>query len=570
MATNTGGWDIELNLTAEGPPDWIYALDLHDLNLEAGRSANFILSVTPPPYAEGGTTGIVMVVARPVLEPAYYKTVETRTVVSSFLSLEVLAEPAVGLVDPGETCSYTMTIWDHGNIREPLLFLAYAAWDNSSWNVTLNDSWLYLRDEESSALILNVTAPADALAGAGLVVDVNVSSAERDVSAETRLTAFVRAVGSIEASVTPGCSTAEPGGFARFSIDIVNRANHRVEVHPGDFNLPQEWNISFSLLDGSLLDGNRTLSLEVGGSASIIASVRVPAGALAGWYPIAGTLVDGAGQVTPVMLNAAVEQLFSLVIEAPAPAQSGALGEKLLFPLVVTNLGNGDDMIGFNWVDLPLDWPQPELVFPDGQPGPDITLGPSESANVTVGLRIPAATPVNSATIALYAESWGGIGFGTNLTIHVRKADLVITKVEPASRDLRAGAPVQVNVTVANRGEASAGTVVLEYFLNGRLVVSVAAGALPAGQERVERFTWVPHHGHNTLRFVADPANAVCESDETNNEAALERNVSTGTGPAPGNFFLQAAAASVVLVLVGLLLLGWRLRRPKRPSTLSV
>jgi hypothetical protein len=319
------------------------------------------------------------------------------------------------------------------------------------------------------------------------------------------------------------------------------------------------------------LDGHGALSMEVGGSDSIIATVHVPAGALAGWYPISGTLVDDAGRMTPVVLNAAVEMVFSLAIESPAPAQNGTLGEKLLFSLTITNLGNGNDTIGFMWAGLPKDWPGPEFVLPGGQQGGGIRLGPSERANVTVEFRIPTVTPVDNATIIIYAGSNGGIGFGTNLSIHVQKADLVITRVEPASRNFRAGVPVLVNVTVANRGEVAAAGVELEYSLDGRRVSAVTVGLLRAGGEAVQMFKVVPREGSNALRFVADPGDAVCESNETNNAASLVEIAAMKKDTAPGVSFVQVAVALVAVILIGLLLVVvLRRRRPKQPPNLNV
>ena len=566
MVTSVGGQDVELNLTAEGPPFWKCELSSSNITVEASRSLNFTLSVTPPLDASGGDGAYVTVTARSAESPPESKTIRTVTTVNSYLSLDIIPDPAVGYVDPGGNVSFNLTVRDIGNIYDNLQFSALADWGNYSWEVALDEPNLTLRAEGSGVLVLNVTAPKNALAGASLDINLTVSNFERNVSGWCDIPVIVRAVGGIEASVSPDCATAEPGGLAWFSIDIANRANHRVDVNPRDFILPPGWNISLSLLDGSNPPPNHFLSLDVGGTDSIIAAVAVPASALAGWYPITGTLVDGDGQATPVVLNAAVAQRFLLGIAVADPSQSGELGGELEIPLDVTNLGNGNESVGFNWAGLPQDWPRPDFLLPDGAQPVLFTLGPSESVNVTAQFRIPASTPENDATIALYAESSGGIGFGTNLTIHVRKADLVITKVEVASRDIRPGASVQVNVTVANRGEAPAGTVVLDCILNGRKIISVTDSALQAGEVRVETFVWVPREGRNVLEFAADPGNAVCESNETNNAASLVKDVSPGTGLAQSDLLLRVAAASAVLVFVGLVLLFRQRRGQKRPS----
>jgi subtilase family serine protease len=80
-----------------------------------------------------------------------------------------------------------------------------------------------------------------------------------------------------------------------------------------------------------------------------------------------------------------------------------------------------------------------------------------------------------------------------------------------------------VNVTVINEGTGSADNFFLELSANDTLVESKTVSDLSAGESTVVSFTWKAGEGTYTLKAVADPENAIIETDETNNEYSIDQ-----------------------------------------------
>jgi hypothetical protein len=153
------------------------------------------------------------------------------------------------------------------------------------------------------------------------------------------------------------------------------------------------------------------------------------------------------------------------------------------------------------------------------------------------------------------AISDGGPNARVELVVAVRKADLEITRLEVPSAMFKAGLPVMVKVGVRNAGDAEAANVSLSYSRNRVLRTTEALGGLRPGEERNVTFVWVPLEGQNTLEFVADPQDVVCERNETDNRAWVLREVPAAPAviapglpwwPALGALPLVAAAIWVV------------------------
>jgi hypothetical protein len=81
-----------------------------------------------------------------------------------------------------------------------------------------------------------------------------------------------------------------------------------------------------------------------------------------------------------------------------------------------------------------------------------------------------------------------------------------------------------VNVTVLNSGDASAGNFNVTLYADSLLVDEKSVSGLAAGANNTVSFSWTPAAAQTyTLKAVADPENAVAESNETNNNFTISQ-----------------------------------------------
>jgi hypothetical protein len=415
--------------------------------------------------------------------------------------------------------------------------------------------------------MLEVLSSAGGRAGSSLCVTVSCFDENRTAEAECNVTAIIRQFHSLVVSVSPGDALTDPGGTVRYGIEVTDRGNGPEKVGVGRFVLPIGFGLSLGLPDGSVLGANETLSLDAGSTASLIATVSIPAGALAGNYMMVGQLLDGPGNSYQVKMECTVNQLYAVELECAAPVQAGEPGDRLLFQLAALNSGNGWDELTFDLSGLPDTWSGPEFFDADMSPVGVLRVAAGESARVTAAVTIPSSTPLDSVDLSAAACSSDGSSAAVNLSVEIRKPDLAIAGITLSTATLRAGGLVLVNVAVENLGDAPASNFTLAYYRNEEPRISRPIGTIPPGGRDTESFVWIPRDGKNKLRFVVDPDNTVCESNESNNEAAMEKFVYTEKVSIPNDQTWMVFAALIPLIGLVLVVLTQKLRRPQRPST---
>jgi hypothetical protein len=178
-------------------------------------------------------------------------------------------------------------------------------------------------------------------------------------------------------------------------------------------------------------------------------------------------------------------------------------------------------------------------------------------------------TSRNDASGTLYT------GTSEHLTFRVfsnTAPDLILTQTDivmipdPLTHDVNDTGVVNIFVTVRNGGRGTASNIGLEIFDFNvsvhRETIQVLAGD---GSSDTIRYSWQPAMGTHVLRFVADPDDAIIETDENNNYYSVEVSISEGPPPAEPESDLWGALPYVlipIVILIVLLLLLF-LRRKK-------
>ncbi len=81
-------------------------------------------------------------------------------------------------------------------------------------------------------------------------------------------------------------------------------------------------------------------------------------------------------------------------------------------------------------------------------------------------------------------------------------------------------------VTIKNQGSVQAGSSCVAYYIDDTCQISADINQISAGATATETFTWTAQAGTRTFKVVVDSNNVITESDETNNEKAIDLSVS--------------------------------------------
>jgi hypothetical protein len=255
-----------------------------------------------------------------------------------------------------------------------------------------------------------------------------------------------------------------PGEAADIWLNITNTGNTDEAVGLGRFQIPPGW---FGWFEGPgrwILGDSHNFSIKARSIAAFHAFIAAPYDALCGDYHFPGIIEDGAGESHPIILSVHVEEVHSLELNCSCPKQAGSPGETVLFPLTVTNLGNGPDSVRVESSDMPAGWHQPYFLFENETEIGWLDLNASQHMGLMACVRVPASTPLDVVNLTVTAISRGGFSASVPLSVLIEKADLVIAHVRFSPPVLHAGKRCSVNVTVANTGNVAAENVTVAFY----------------------------------------------------------------------------------------------------------
>ncbi|MEM2191630.1 MAG: CARDB domain-containing protein [Archaeoglobaceae archaeon] len=161
------------------------------------------------------------------------------------------------------------------------------------------------------------------------------------------------------------------------------------------------------------------------------------------------------------------------------------------------------------------------------------TMSVKKANNTTVSL---ANMPYGDYILYAVSIKNGRVYAISQHDVRIIAPDLNVTAISIIPAQPIANQQATINATIANIGEANAGTFNVSFYANNSLIGKVSISGLNAGGSIIASISWTPSSaGSYVIRVVADSDNNVAESDEGNNESSTTVTVFSPpvTTPAP-------------------------------------
>jgi uncharacterized membrane protein len=468
---NTGNVPDSYSLSL-ADDDWPTALSTNSVGpLSANATTTFQISVTVPGAALGTTFDQASVTAQSVTSPTVSDTSTFTTTVIAHYAMH-LSPAKVSLVEnPGRTVTYTLTIYNDGNITDTYN-LTHTA---TTWATSLSTSAVGpLASGDSESFEVYVAIPGAAGDGASDAVTVTARSGGAPGLSDSSVLTTVATTQPITRGVVIAPPTAAQTGETGTTVTYTLRVTNTGTVADGVV-LTATGNWATSLSDYSL-------SLNSGQGATVYAYVDVPSSGVNDGDKDTATVTarlsaDPSKTASSILTTTARVPTFGVNLTPASDQRFGNPGQTITYTLFVENTGNTMDSY-----DLSLGtrlWP---TTLSSGSVGP---LNPGQKVSFQVYVIVPgAANEGDDDSVAVTATSQRDTNVdGTSALTTTATTQAITRGVEialpTATGSGTAGEAVRYTLTVTNTGNVT-DTVTLEATGNAwRTHVSPDAVALP-------------------------------------------------------------------------------------------
>ena len=406
---------------------------------------------------------------------------------------------------------------------------------------------------ERKTIYLTVTAPSrdETVAGDHAPVWVNLSQPEEDDY--INVTMEVKAVFEFNVSAVKETVQADQGSTMRFSLDITNTGNVD-DIYTFQFILPyfenpeSDWNGTLSGLE-SYSEGDEVsyyISLEPRDIHRFHLDIQLPDFVKAGNYSVLVAIASDHGEKEQILVNAVINPLYSLEVDPRGTIFNVKDGNDVTIEIDIRNTGNAKDDISLFVTTLPPGWNS--LFSPTSFTFPEQT-----EKSVSLILSVPSGTPTadHDITIQARSDTTGNSSFG-DVTVSVKlqdKPDLTVASIRFSPESPKEGDKVTITAEISNIGNAVARDVVVQFFVDGKLLGEESISTISATVTTPVSTGWEPNEGEYAIKVVVDPANDITEKDDTNNERTVTQSVN-----APQSSGMKNVAILLVLSLLGIAL----------------
>ncbi|GAA4042386.1 hypothetical protein GCM10022409_30480 [Hymenobacter glaciei] len=499
--------------------------------------------------------------------------------VSSY-SLQVVA-PSIDLITSqpylstsvsaaGNVLSTTCYIQNQGNTTAPSSNVGYYLSTNTVFDAAdvllLNSPGTALASGGYQTRYNNITIPVGTVAGSYYVLfvadptNVVAETNEANNVSSASLLLLAPGVDLIPQQPQLSATNATPGFGIQGACNIVNSGTSTAPSSTLGFYLSTDQTFDANDVQLATVTGP---SLGSGQTTNRGATLVVPTGTAAGSYyvlfvadpangvaetnetnnvaslslvvnpPFSGNVVPISGVATVTSCSTSVYDNGGLSNYADNSSGSLTLLPATSGALVQLTFTSFDTEYGYDFVSIY-----------DGTSANAPLLGTySGSLNNQLPLPLTATNAAGALTVVFGSDGYvNAAGFAATVScVSAPQADLLLTQIGASPSTVAAGKTVNLTATVANQGGGPANASAVGFYLSTDQVLSandVLLGTSPGGGLGLNLTASRPltaavpattTPGSYYVIFVADPANAVAETNETNNVAALRLTVTQAT-----------------------------------------
>jgi len=547
--TNAGDVGETVDLMLEGGvPGWSLALDNSSMVLGSGASRALALDVALPDGVAQDTVGPLTIIARSRDHPATVARLDLSLVAYPSVFPVALNGTFIVYVAPGGLVSAKPMLSNLGLSDAVLDLTVKMSSGNGEWNLSIPNSRMTVHPGQTAPMELLLGAPAHAVAGPGLSVELEAveihSKASESVLVEARVLE-VRAM-----NVTGGgYALVQPGETAAYPVIVENLGNSERVVELSVAPLPAGWKWQY----GDEI-GLSSLALGPYSTVALHLFVTTPPDYMGLQTRRLEGTVTSTGETYRFYADIWESPTFNISLEANVTVAKAALKSDATFNLTMWNHGALEEDLELQVYGLPPDV-EYSFLLRDGQYWTVGVVPSQNKVDVELVLKLPPRMNVDKFSFWAGATSQRGPTMFTasvNLTVELKLPDLQVALASFPNYNLRDGDAGVVQVLVANKGDFAAYNAVVE--VDGvRKIIDV-----PAGDTVPVNFTVTFHSDDQRLVVLLDPDNLIQEKNEENNIHFIVVSVSGGV------FVPGFDAPVLIIILITAVLMSHRGRKLRR------
>ncbi|MFA5316446.1 MAG: CARDB domain-containing protein [Dehalococcoidales bacterium] len=402
---------------------------------------------------------------------------------------------------PDDIVTFTVTIGNHGKVQSAPCQLDYYVDGILKGNKTISRIAAY--DTATSTFTWKATSGShtvEAVAdGAGVITETDESNNSREIS----LTSIFHSDLTI-GSITWSPQNASPGQEVTVTVTIKNQGQR-----------PAERSITYCYLDGRLIDPIQTPAIAAGSTATATFTMTAASGthyvsATADYYNSVPESNEGNNNTTTAISGITFADLtIDNIRWSPLnPSQ----GETVTITATVKNSGGHD-------ADASLLY----CCINGTKIGTSRVSAIPAGGSATASLTWPAELGTNTIRVVADHTSLVPETSETNNDREVifsgtRPVDLIINDINWSPLNPFLNETMTITVTVKNQGSGQALASEVYFDIDGSHSETSSLPLIPPGGSANTTFTWQAGMGSHIFKAIADPANNIPESDDSNNE----------------------------------------------------
>ena len=391
--TNSGSDPDSYDLTVQKPATWQIQLNASQVeDLSEGESATLELQVTIPSNSRDTDTALATVTATSRGDSTVSNVTEALTTVATVYGLTMIVDRSAQALNPGNSTSFTYTLYNYGNGHENITFAA--SWLPAvDWTVTGLPDRVELTPfsgiAEVTATISVPSGQTPYTADLKLVASVEDNPAEQ---AERSVTLTVEYYAALQMQLEQTTASGLPGSSHTFDFTLTNHGNQQDMITLSTAGLPNSWQVQFADSDHPQV-GLVLVTLAPGAPMELQLTTTSSSQEIASTFQF--MLVATSGNNPQVSaeepMAVVVEASHGLELEASETTKQSLPGQPVFFSFIVRNSGNAPVGVQLVALGVPADW---NGSFSVQSP---ISLDPLEATSpIFLNLQLPN-------------DTWGGI-----------------------------------------------------------------------------------------------------------------------------------------------------------------